>query len=260
MHRVVAAGAPAAAFAQMRSVVFLADPNVARRHAGSLHLRVTLEAQIGVTLHEHFPVHRTVRVVAGDAALAHRLMFKDEWPCLLAMTRRTTVVDARHRQSGGGLERVRAMRIVALHAVHLDLDDRMMLGQAKFRVSLEMALEARFRILARIDNKAPSAAGFHMLAARAVAGFTASLTGHLQILRMKARVWTGGKTTGNVRVTLGARLVADEVRSFNLRRLAHCARDGRTRAENETSNAQTRERYHTEKPAPVLHKPAPSEA
>ena len=47
-----------------------------------LLLEMAFEAKVLVPLHQHFIVHRSVRVVAGGAAFTHRLVFKHERPSL----------------------------------------------------------------------------------------------------------------------------------------------------------------------------------
>ena len=105
-------------------------------------------------------------------------MFKDERAGLIAMTLRAAFTGPRHGQAAGGFEDVAAVRIVAVHAIHPPFNDRMMLGQVKFSMRIEMALKTGGGVVARVDDEAGRAAGFDMFAARAVTGFAASLAGH----------------------------------------------------------------------------------
>lgn len=158
-------------------------------------LGVTTEAQVRVGIDEHFPIDGTVGVVADGAAFAHRLMLEHYGPGLLAMTLRAAFVVPRHRQSARGFEDVAAVRVVALHAVHMALDDRMMLRQVELRFGLGVALEARGRVLAGIhDEPAASAADFDVFAPGTMAGLAAALSARRHAFHAQSRVRTAGKT------------------------------------------------------------------
>ena len=73
VDRLVAAGGPAGAAGEERGVVATADEDDAGR---GLLLEVALQAEVGVAALEHLGVHGAVRVVAGDAALAGRLVLE----------------------------------------------------------------------------------------------------------------------------------------------------------------------------------------
>jgi hypothetical protein len=76
----------------------------------------------------------------------------------------------RHGQTACPLENVRAVRIMALHAVHASFDDRVMLRQVELSASLEVALQACARIFSRIDDElSHAAATLDMLASGAMA-------------------------------------------------------------------------------------------
>src|ERR1700722_13126454 len=97
-------------------------------------------------------------------------MLENEWLGLLAMTLPPFLIRGGHRQSARRLHDVHPVRIVALHAVHLPLEHRMMLRKVKSRLRLDMTLETGLGVLAGIDDKLPaSAACGHVLARRAVA-------------------------------------------------------------------------------------------
>ena len=76
-------------------------------------------------------------------------MLEDKWPGLVAMALRATFVLPRHGQPARRFHDVAAVRIMALHAVHVPFDNRMMLRQIKFGVDVEMTLKTGRRILAR---------------------------------------------------------------------------------------------------------------
>ena len=150
MHRRMATGAPTGALAQKLSVWLESDKGFAR---GTLHLRMTFEAKVRITLDQQLPIHRTMRVVTDSAAFPQCLMLKNEWPGLFTMTLRATLVESCHRQTAARFENVTPVRVVTLDAIHPPLDDRMMLRQIKFSMRLQMALKTGSRILSGIDNK-----------------------------------------------------------------------------------------------------------
>src|SRR2546421_13088046 len=98
-------------------------------------------------------------------------MFINKRLGLLAMTRRARFIQARHRQPAPGFLNVHPMRVMALHAIHFSLDDRMMLRKIELGVRLQMATETGARIFSRIDDESPAPASHSdMRAACDVAG------------------------------------------------------------------------------------------
>lgn len=191
----MAAGGPASAVLQMQRVVLLADENMAggNYRAGALThvLRMAAEAEIAVTNDEQLRIDGAVGIVAGNAAFAQRGMLENERMRLRAVALGTAFVQARHRQAAGGFHNVHAVGIVALDAVHLAFDDRVMLREIEFSVRFEMALETRGGVRAGIDDElAAPAARRDMQAARPVAGFATLLPGHSGLFEMQARVGT----------------------------------------------------------------------
>jgi hypothetical protein len=211
-------------------VIHVADVNLA---AHRLDLCVAAHAKIGIALDEHFLVDRTVRSMANDAAFAHRRMFKNKRTRLVTMTLCATFILSRHGQSARRLENIAAMRVMALNAIHVPFDDRMMLGQIKFRVDIEMTLETGRRILARIDDKISTTTGPDVFTARSVAGFAAGLANHHRISGMNPRVRAGGKYADDVFVAIRAGLVANVMRAGNFQRHRHGDRCGVARSQKE---------------------------
>jgi len=177
----MAAGRPAGAVNEKAGVVNVADKNGSGR---GLRLGMALEAKIRVALHEHLGVDGTMRIVAHGAAFAHGGVLENEWPGLFTMALGAILIEPRHGQAAGWFHDVRAVGIVALHAVHFAFDDRMMLWKVEFSAGFLVALEAGFGIFAGIDDEFfQTAAPSHrdVFAARAVAGFAAELAGHIRI-------------------------------------------------------------------------------
>ena len=85
------------------------------------------------------------------------------------MTLGAAFIEPCHRKPAGGFEDVISMGIMALHAGHVTLDHGVMLRKAEFGVNIEVALETRIRLAARIDDKMRAAPRLNVSAAGAVA-------------------------------------------------------------------------------------------
>ncbi len=185
----------------------------------SLILRMTAEAEIGVAYHQHLGVDGAVDIMADRASFPQSLVFENERPGLGLMALGAGFVQARHGETMRRFHDALAVRIVALHTIHFAFDDGMMLREMKFRVDFDVALEAGFRVLARIDDElSPAAAGRDVFAGRAVAGFAALHTCHLRVIYSQSRVRAGRKDVTDGRVAIEADLVANISRALNLRR------------------------------------------
>ena len=134
-----------------------------------LYFGVTAQAEIIVRLNQHLAIDASMRRVTNGATFAQRLMLENEGPRLIPVARGAGLVQSGHRQTSGGLHDVTSVRIVALDTIHAPFDDRVMLRQVELGMNLEMTIETRRRILARVDNQtiAP-AASRDMPAARSV--------------------------------------------------------------------------------------------
>lgn len=207
----------------MRSV---AEDNVT---SGGLRLRVALDAEIYVPLVEELLRERAVRRVAGHAPFAQRLVAEDVGLALLAMAVGARLVQSRGGESTLGFVDVKAVRVVALAAVEFAFKDLVVVRQPELRVGLDVAGEAGFRRLTRVDDELvmPLSAGLDVLAARPVARLATRLAGEARAVRVKAPVCARGEGAGVVRVALSAGLVADEGRALDLRRGGHGALYGR---------------------------------
>lgn len=208
MNGRVTAGAPASPLVQVRRMLDLTDKDMAGL-TGRLVLGMAAQAEVGVGRHEHLPVYRAVRVVAGGAALAHGFMLENERLGLFAMALRAIFVEARHGQPTRRLEDIAAMRIVALHAVHAAFDDRVVLGQVELGVGFQMAFKAGGRIFARVNDEfAPPAARRNVFAAWAMAGFAPRLAGQFGLIQMNPGVGAGRKDLDHAGVAIQAGLIS----------------------------------------------------
>jgi hypothetical protein len=179
------------------------------------------EAKIGITGDEHFQVDRAMRTVAGGATLTQRVVLEDKWPGLVSMAWGATLIAPRHGQPAGGFHDVRAVRVVALDAVHAAFPDRVVLGEVELSLHVQVALKTSGRILAGIDDESLAAAQAgrgDVFAGGAVAGFAPALAGDGRILRMNCRVRAGWKSSHKVGVAIRAGLVAHEAGTGDFQR------------------------------------------
>ena len=183
-----------------------------------LGLCMASQAKIWVVHGKHFAVDRAMRVVTSGATFAHGFVLENDRPRLLAMTLGAAFIEPRHRESSRWLENVAAVRVVALHAVHVAFDDGMMLRQIEFSLSFEVALKTRRRVFVRIDDELAAAADFDVFAARAVTGFAAGLAFHAGNFKMHPRVRAAREHAHVFRMAIQAGLVPDIGGAGNFRR------------------------------------------
>lgn len=213
MDGFMTARAPAGPFAcKSGGVIHVADEDP----GGRLLLEMAAQAQRGVTRNEHSRVHAAVRVVAGGAAFAHRLMLEHERPELLGVALGADFI-LPHEFRPAALDDRAFVRIVAVAATDLAFEDGMVRGQMEFSLLVQMALETRLGRFARINDGFGSAAGRDVEAAGPVAGFTSDVlgvvAGGLQMIMGRAL-----EVARDVLMALRARLRADISGSGNLRR------------------------------------------
>lgn len=232
-------------------MIFLPDDDLS---GGGLLLRVALEAQIRVPLHQQFRVDRSVRRMTGHAPLPQCFVFEDKRARLLAMTRGAGLIEPRHRQTARRFEDFLAVRIVALHTIHSVLYHRMMVREIELGVRLDVALKTTRRILSGIHNEpALSTADPDVFASGAVTRFASGHRRRFQVVPVKSRVRTGRKNPRNVRVAFGAGPVANEMRALDMRRGDRCLAYSGTGANEQTDEAQAGQRASDRDETPVRH-------
>src|SRR3954471_8358979 len=106
------------------------------------------QTKIWIGLHQHLAIDGTVRLMTGSAALAQSLVLEDNTFRLLPMTAGALLIEPRHGETTGWFHNVDAMRVMALHAVHLAFADGMVLRQVELGMHFEMTGEACLRIAA----------------------------------------------------------------------------------------------------------------
>jgi hypothetical protein len=200
-------------------MVDVADIDVPEIDARALNLRVATETKVHVALDQQLRVDGAVRRMANGATFAQGLVFEDKWTGLFPVTLSAGLIHARHGQPARRLENVAAVGIVTLGAVHVLLEDRVVLGQTKLSLDRTVALETSRRILSGVDNKLPLAAATgDVQAAGAVAGLAAGLAGGAGVIQADARMGAAREDPRDICVTLGAGFVPDEGGAGDVRR------------------------------------------
>lgn len=198
---------------------------------------MTFQAKIRIAFDQQLSIDGPMRVVTNRAPFAQRLVFEHKGAGLLAMTLSAVLIQTRHGQAADRsatgatwwLKDIATVGIVALNAIHLPLNDRMMLRQSKFGLRLQMALKTSARIFAGVDNEFTAAASrFDMLAARAVTRFATGLSAIFGLFNVHPGMGTGREDSSNVCVALGAGVIADVCCARNIRRRNYRPSQGRT--------------------------------
>jgi hypothetical protein len=174
---------------------------------GRLLLEMASNAEVVVALSEHFGIHRAVRIVTDGAAFAHRFVFKHERPALGGVALAASVPFERQRSST--VDGITFMGVVAIAATDPAFDNRMMRRQVKLASLIQMTLEARLRIPARVDDGVASASAFGMKTAGTVARFTTNL-GRVRPRRLQAGMRGCPEIARNVLVALAAIVGSNE--------------------------------------------------
>jgi len=206
----------------------------------ALNLGMTAEAQVGVANREELWIDGPMRSMTGGAPFPQRRVLKNERPGLLAMASGAGFVEPRHSQSSGSFKDISAVRIVTLNAIHFAFGHRVVFGQMKLRIYLQMAFVAGLWILARIDDHlfASRATRGDMLAARSVASLAAVLAAHAVFLDVQTGVGAGRKNPCNIGVAVCANFVAHKCCSLNPGRLNKCMAGGRAGFEQNGHSGQ----------------------
>ena len=202
---------------------------------------MTAQTKIRITDGQQLGIDRAVRIMAGGASFAQRCVLEDKGPRLRLMALAARFVQADHRDSFGRFHDVQAVRIVALHAIHLAFRDGMMLGKVEFGIDVQVAFVTSLRILARVDDELlpPGASHCDMFAGRAVARFTSVLARRLAAFKMQPRMGAGGERPGDVRVTIETGFVAYKSCALNDRGRHHRSLDSGTGFNQQSQCAKT---------------------
>jgi len=237
----MASGGPAGFTLDERGVIEFAHKYLA---CGELDLGMAFETERVVALGKQFGVDRPVRLVAGDTAFAQGFVFKRKGSRLFPVAGRARFVQARHGKSARGLEGVPSMRVVALHATHLSLDDRMMIRQVHLRFHVDVALKTGGGIPAGIDDEFSTASACRdVFASRTVAGFAPRRTGSESVVSVKQAVWAGRENPRDCFVAVDASGISREAGSCDRWWLNRRVCQARTGTCQETSQRQESESH-----------------
>jgi len=252
MNAFVTTCRPAGALRQQGSMVDIADENGTTR---LYLLEMAAQAQIRVPNLQQFGVDGTVRSVAGGATFPHGFMLKYIRPLLGRMAAQAHFI-LRKLRGAATEEDGTFVRVMAIGANHVTFRHRMMIGQLKLRAHVTVTLVTnRFLRARRLDGQARAiaarlgaagskgvrrfhiAAGFNVLAARAVAGFAPGVQ-RVGSLRHQPRVVGGDKVLANLVMAQVALVGAHVAGARNVRKLHHAAMDGAA------GNRDQKQNYH----------------
>src|SRR6266700_6301352 len=111
---------------------------------------MTLQAECGLAYCQQVLVRRAVCLVTLHTVLIHRWMLVGEWPLKLRMAAETEVVGIGQLQI---VARAAAVGIVAIHAPHLGLANRVVVREGRFGILLLVASQAvLIHLPARFDG------------------------------------------------------------------------------------------------------------
>ena len=214
-----------------------------------VHLGMALETKIVVTLDKHLVRNRAVGLMTDGAAFAQGFMFVDDHARLFAMALCASFIEPsqaglRTRAKGcvmRSFEDIRAVWIVALHAIHPGFQDRMMVGQSELGLHVDMTIQASRWFPSRIDNElAATTAALHVQAPRPMTRLAAHGLGAWRTLQMESGMRTGRKDASQIRMAIDACLIADKRSSFNRWRGQHGVLKAGTGNQNNSEHACTR--------------------
>jgi hypothetical protein len=141
---------------------------------------------------------------------------------LFAMAVAAGFVDARHRKPARRFNDVEAMRVVALNAIHLTFQHRMMLWQMELGIRRNVTLKAGFRLFARVEDEfSATTAGSDVFAPGAMTRFATLLARHFCVGQMQPRMRARRKCARDWLMTIRACFVTNVTGAFNLRRGHH---------------------------------------
>src|SRR4029453_15873666 len=127
--------------------------------------------------------------MANGATLAHCLMLIDKRATLLCVTLEAGFVSAQEREAATfefllnicrrAFDCDPLVRLMTIRAAHFAFEHRMVMWQREPGANFQVALEAGFRRLARIDDGTSPAASLDMQTPWAVTRFAPHVYGHL---------------------------------------------------------------------------------
>jgi len=219
----MASGRPAGASTEPARMVLPADKDPSR---SSLLLEVAFKAQDVIALGEHPRVDRTVRLVAGSTALAHRFVLEDKGAALgnVAFAAGLLLSGERRTATNNRLTLVWIMTVRATDPLLCadrtrmrTVEHRMRVREAKFTTLVEMTLKTGFRRAVWIDYRMRGAARLFVNAARTMAGLATDVH-RVFGFSVQSGVSSRRKALVDFGMAFPARCRPNELRSGNFRR------------------------------------------
>lgn len=230
----MASGRPTGAASEPSGMVLPADQDPSGR---GLLLEVAFKTQHMIALGEHARVDRTVWLVTGRAAFAHRFVLEDKRSALSDVALAAGLLFRRKRRAAPN-NRLTLVRVVAVRATDPLLranrtgmravEHRMGMREAEFTALVEVAFEAGFGGTVWINDRMRGTAGFFVNAAGAVATLAADIQGIFGFC-VQSGVRRGRKAFVDFGVTFAAGCGANELCTRNFRRRNHRAVKGAAR-------------------------------
>ena len=211
----VAACAPASALLQAAAVFLAADDDrTVAFHRGVLE--VAPQTEIGVPGDQHFLIHRAVRVMADGAAFEHGIVLEEEGAFLRGMALRARLVLVLEVCPCVD-DDMAAMRIMAVTARYVTVEDLMRMREMELAAFVEMALEAGLGRPVGIDDRAGGAAGVDVVRAGTVARLATGVPDR-GVTQRQASVGSRGEMIGDICVAFHTSLRALESGTRDMRR------------------------------------------
>jgi hypothetical protein len=159
-------------------------------------------------------------------------VFEDEGSGLFPMAGAALLVESGHAEAAGGLEDLAAVGVVALDAVHLPFEHRVVLGQSELHLDILVAVVTCLWIFAGVENQPrPITWCGGVKASGAVATFAAGAAGKFLDIGPDPEVDITLEGAGVIGVTVVTLVIPDKGCSRDLRGNHQVAGDGRAGAQ-----------------------------
>jgi hypothetical protein len=213
MNCLMAPGGPARPLHDARGVILRTNDDFAAR---GLRLEVTPQAKVLIARHEHFLVRGSMRVVAGSATFANRLVFENKWTPLRDVTLHAGFV-LRHHRCSTALDCLAFVGVMTIRARDFPIFHWMMMGCLKAGLLIQMTLKTNFGVTSRVYDCVPCSAALGVSAPGPVARFTADFL-RVRPFRFQPHVRGRGKMFSDILVALLTGFVSHKRRAFDVRR------------------------------------------
>jgi len=159
--------------------------------------------------------------MACDTSLAKRLVLEYKRTALLGMALEADFVFAHHVCCTASFEYRSLVRVMAIGTAHFAFKHPVMIRKAELCPDFQMALEAGFRILARIDDCMRRSARLNVQASWTMAGLAPGVFGILTF-GLQSRMFCRYEIARYFIMTVGTSLGAHKLGSGNAWRRHYC--------------------------------------